>query len=176
MTDSELMQAAAALQADAATAMQALTARALATPDGLASINARADVLRVEADRRARAGVRVRLTADALESRQIVVLFDALALSGARCVAVTETSTALAELLTRSLALVAQMADMLAAPERAAAALALAEADAFAATEAEQKRRAAEHHADMQAGRAAQAAIDQRDQAAFMASWRARHP
>ena len=164
-TDHELRHAAAALAADADTATQALISTLTAAPDPMPGINARATALRAENDRRARAGVRV-VTPDGFDARHIAMLTDAYAATEARAQTFARGATDLAALLTRSLALLAQMGDALAAPERAAAEAARvaerAAAEAARIDAALLKQRTQDHEASMRDRRAAQCAEDRR--------------
>ena len=165
-TDHELRYAAAALAADADTATQALVSQLTAAADPMPAINARATALRAENDRRARAGVRVATNPDGFDARHIAMLTDAYAATDAQAQAFGRGATDLAALLTRSLALLAQMGDSLAAPERAAAeAVRVAEraaAEAACIDAALLKQRTQDHEASMRERRAAQCAEDRR--------------
>lgn len=164
-TDHELRHAAAALAAEAGTTTQALVSKLIAAVDPMPAINARATALRAENDRRARAGVRV-VTPDGFDARHIAMLADAFAATDARAQAFGRGAADLAALLTRSLALLVQMGDALAAPERAAAEAARvaerAAAEAARLDVALLSQRTQDHEASMRDRRAAQCAEDRR--------------
>lgn len=82
------------------------------------------------------------VTPDGFDARHIQMLTDAFAVTEARAQTFARGATDLAALLARSLALLAQMGDALAAPERAAAEAARVEAEALAAAS---RTRDAEH-------------------------------
>lgn len=129
----DLMRAAEALTAEAATTIQALVSALAATPDAMPALAARATALQAENDRRLRAGVRVVTNPDGFDARRIAMLTDGLAATDTRMQGSARCVDALSALLTRSLSLLAQMTEALAAPERAAAEAARDEAKALAA-------------------------------------------
>lgn len=104
-------------------------------------LQATMDALTAEQSRRARSGVRIRVTADDFDTRHVAVLdaslrHNALALASSR-----QRTQEQSALIASALALIGQMADALAAPERLAAEQARLEAAETA------KREAAEAYA-----------------------------
>jgi hypothetical protein len=144
MTDSQLHAAANALAAKISNEITAL-ARRRAAPltEGHQAIAARAAALAAERQRRDCAGVRVRASADDLNERLLVNSGESFALAVEAMTQNLSDVGNLTALLSKALAMIADMSDALTAPERVAAeAERVADAAALAADRAEDERSA----------------------------------
>jgi hypothetical protein len=122
MNDKKLATAASALAASISNELAALALRRAAPlTEGQQAVATRAASLAAERERRDRAGVRVRASADDLGERTIAHHLDVLNLTVS---AMNENSAdvgTLTAMLSRAVAMITQMGDALTAPERVAA-------------------------------------------------------
>jgi hypothetical protein len=130
MTDLDLSNAASALVTQIHATWKSLAQARADAPDPMVPVAARATALKAENVRRAHAGVRVGANPDGFDGKHIAMLTDAVTALDARSERHAQYATDLGGLLASSLALVSGLAAALAAPERAAAARALAQATA----------------------------------------------
>lgn len=142
MTDHELHTAGNALAAEISNEITALARRSAAPlTESQQAATARAASLTAERERRDRAGVRVRTSADDLGERTIAHHLDVLNLAVAALTQKSADVGTLATLLGRAVAMITQMGDALTAPERVAAeAERAADAAALAADRAHDER------------------------------------
>lgn len=142
MNDQELHTAANTLAAEISNEITALAhRRAAPLTESQQAVAIRATALAAERERRDRAGVRVRASADDLSERMLAHSTEVLALTAGVMTRNSADVVTLTALLGRAVAMITQMGDALTAPERVAAeAERAADAAALAADRAHDER------------------------------------
>lgn len=133
-TDTELQTRAAALSREITTAAGSFVASIKDAPGRGQPLKARGDALVAEDARRARAGVRVTMSAGDFDARRLAFFADLVAHVQTVAAESARAGDGMVALLSRAVTLIAEMSDALTAPERAAA------APAHAAEEAARER------------------------------------